>query len=109
MDLSHLHITFQTILAFFGAVAIIGGGIKLILEATTPFKNLIKRQDSMDKKLDNDNRRFQDLEKEFKEMKELLNANNKLLIQLTEHILSGNNLEKLKEKRDDLITCVLKK
>lgn len=107
MDIAHL--SFEAILEFFGVVAIIGGGLKIILEAITPFKRLVKRQDEMDKKLDNDNKRFKEIEKNYKELKDMLNANSKLLIQLTEHILSGNDTDKLKQKRDELLEHVIEK
>lgn len=107
--MEEITITFQTILAFFGAVAVIGGGLKLIIEATMPFKRMAKRQDEMDMKLDNDNKRFKEIEKEYKELKDMLNANSKLLLQLTEHILHGNNKGELEKKQSELLAKLLEK
>lgn len=107
--MEHIHITIQTILSFFGAVAIIGGGIKIIAEATSPFKAMKKRIDEQDEKLDNDNRRLKEIDENYKELKATLNANSKLLIQIADHLITGNDVDKLKQKRDDLISHVMNK
>ena len=103
------HLTFDAILEFFGAVAILGGGMKMILSATSPFKSIKERLSGAEMKLDNDNKRFKEIEKNYKELKDMLNANSKLLIQITEHILTGNDTDKLKEKRDELMNHVIDK
>lgn len=107
--MEHLTITFQTILAFFGAVAIIGGGLKIIIEMTSPFKIMKRRLDKDDIKLDSDYKRFESIEKNYKELRDTLNANSKLLIQIADHLITGNDVEKLKQKRDDLISHVMDK
>lgn len=107
--MDNLTITFQTVLAFFGAVAVIGGGIKLILEATTPFKQLHKRQNDMEAKLDNDNKRFKEIESNYKELKDTINQQNKLLIQIADHLITGNDVDELKRQRDKLLDHVIKK
>ncbi len=105
--MENISITFQTILAFFGAVAVIGAGLKLIIEAFSPFRQIQKRIDEADKKLDNDNKRFKEIEADYKGLRETLNANSELLIQIADHLISGNDIDKLKQKRDDLITQVV--
>lgn len=103
------HLNFEAFLEFFGVVAIIGGGLKIILSATSPFKNIAERLTGVETKLDNDNKRFKEIEQNYKELKDMLNANSKLLIQITEHILTGNDTDKLKEKRDELMNHVMDK
>lgn len=107
--MENLNITFQTILAFFGAVAIIGGGLKLIIEATTPFKKMVQRQNDMEAKLDNDNKRFKEVEKNYKDLKDTINQQNKLLIQIADHLITGNDVDKLKKQRDKLLEHVIEK
>lgn len=107
MDLAHL--SFEAILEFFGVVAIIGGGLKIIFEATKPFKALNKRMNDMDMKLDNDNKRFKELEQGQKELKNTVNAQSKLLIQIADHLITGNDVDKLKKKRDELVEHVIDK
>lgn len=107
MDVSNL--SFEAILEFFGAVAIIGGGLKIILEATKPFKAIEKHLDETDMKLDNDNKRFKEIERGQKEIKETVTAQSKLLIQIADHLITGNDTDKLKTCRDDLVNKLLSK
>lgn len=99
----------NAILEFFGIVAVIGGGLKIILEATKPFKILTKRMDEVDMKLDNDNKRFKELEKQYKDLKNIINVQNKLLIQIAEHLVSGNDKDLLEEKKNDLVNMLISK
>lgn len=107
MDVSNL--SFGAILEFFGSVAIIGGGLKIILEATKPFKAIQKHLDETDMKLDNDNKRFKEVDKNYKELKGVINVQNKLLIEIANHLISGNDVEKLKERKNDLVDKLLDK
>lgn len=107
MDLTHL--SFESILELFGVVAIIGSGLKIILEATKPFKTIQNHMQEVDTKLDNDNKRFKEIEKGQKELKETVNAQSKLLIQIADHLIQGNDTDKLKSCRDDLMNKLLSK
>ena len=60
------HLNFEAILEFFGIVAIIGGGLKIILSATSPFKSIKERLDGAEMKLDADNKRFKEIEQNYK-------------------------------------------
>lgn len=107
MDISHL--SFDAILELFGVIAIIGGGAKMIIEATSPFKKITNHMRETDMKLDNDNKRFKELEQGQKELKDTVNAQSKLLVQMAEHLITGNDVEKLKEKKDELIAHIIDK
>lgn len=103
------HLTFDAILEFFGIVAVIGGGLKIILEATKPFKQIQAHMNEVDMKLDNDNKRFKELEKQYKDLKNIINVQNKLLIQIADHLISGNDTDKLEEKKNDLVNMLISK
>lgn len=103
------HLTFEAILEFFGIVAIIGGGLKIILSATAPFKSIKERLTGVEMKLDNDNKRFKEIEKNYKELKDMLNANSKLLIKLADHVLHGNHTDELEASRNELFNHIIEK
>ena len=41
--MNDIQVTFQTILAFFGALAVIAGGVKVIAQMFSPFNDLMVR------------------------------------------------------------------
>ena len=49
------------------------------------------------------------IEKGQKELKDMVNAQSKLLIQMAEHLISGNDIDKLKKERQKLIDHVIDK
>lgn len=97
----NLGVTLETILAAFGAIAVIGGGWKYLMEWIRPNKELTERVTSVENKLGNDNKRLNKIE-------ETLNAQSILLIEMSNHLITGNDTEKLKEKADDLLEVITK-
>ena len=63
----------------------------------------------MEAKLDNDNKRFKEIESNYKELKDTINQQNKLLIQIADHLITGNDVDELKRQRDKLLDHVIKK
>lgn len=86
---------FQTVLAICGGVSIIGGAIKLIISAFSPYKKLVKEVNEHDEKLSSDDDRLKALE-----------DGNKMLLKcqlvVIEHLATGNHIDKLKETQEEL-------
>ena len=99
--MENMTVTIETILQVFGAIAIIGGGWKYIMEWIRPNKELTEKVHGVENKLGNDNKRLNKIEK-------TLNAQSILLIEISNHLITGNDKDKLKEKADDLLECITK-
>lgn len=97
--IQNLGVTVETILAAFGAVAVIGGGWKYIMEWIRPNKELAEQVKSVQDKLGNDNKRLNKIE-------QTQNAQSILLIEIANHLITGNDKDKLKQKADDLLECI---
>jgi hypothetical protein len=90
----------MVILAFFGAVEIVGGGVKVIKEWVNPVNKLDKRVTDLEQRGDAS-------EEQYKQLDTILNAQSKLLIEITNHMITGNDVDKLKEKRDELTDSLI--
>ena len=95
-------ITWDNILIIFGGIACIGGGIGYIIKLLKPVKDLKDTVDSHTKMLDNDNKRFIELESATK-------VQNKVLLSLVSHAINNNSYDKLKEAKSDLEEYLINK
>lgn len=91
----------QVILQAFGAIAIIGGGWKVIAEWLKPNKEIKEKVRDMEKRLDDGQDKFDRIEK-------TLNAQSVLLIEISNHLITGNDKEALKKKSDELLEVITK-
>lgn len=94
--MENIEITYNTILQIFGAIAVIGGGIKIILTALSPYKDLkdkVKRQAE----------KIKGVESTLERIEESQRVQGKALMELLNHIITGNDIDKLKERHDDLV------
>ena len=91
----------QVILQIFGAIAIVGGGWHYITEWQKPKKTLAEKVKTMEDRLHNGNKRFDRIE-------ETLNAQSILLIEISNHLITGNDKDALKEKANDLLKTITK-
>lgn len=94
--MGNIEITYNTILQIFGAIAVIGGGIKIILTALSPYKDLkdkVKRQAE----------KIKGVESTLERIEESQRVQGKALMELLNHIITGNDIDKLKERHDDLV------
>lgn len=107
--LEHIVITWDTILAFFGAVAIIGGGIKVLAQLLNPFKELKDRLNKHDEMLHNDNERFKEQEKLLKEIREENRLLGLSMMEIMNHMITGNDVNKLKERYQDMVEHYIEK
>lgn len=93
------NITIEQIIAFFGVVMAIGGGLKYLLTPVIKYneqqKDIFAKFRNHDEKLDNDNTRLNMLENDTKQILLSVNA-------LLSHSINGNDTTKLKERKEEL-------
>ena len=51
--MNEIQVTVSTILALFGALAVVAGGVKVIMQMCSPFKRIAQRITECEKRLDN--------------------------------------------------------
>ena len=100
MAWNNIVITGGVILAAFGTISIIGAGIKVIKEWIDPMAKLTDRCTALEKRAD-------DTDEKYEQLREVINAQSKLLIEMTTHMITGNDIEKLEEKRDELTDAII--
>ena len=98
----NIQITIQTVLAFFGGITCIVGGISAITKLFNPFKDLKKRIDEHEQKLCNDHLRMNDIDNSMHGVEESNKVICKSLLVLLNHEVTGNGIDKLKAQRDVL-------
>jgi len=100
MDWNSIVTTGGVILAFFGAVSIVAAGVKAIKEWINPVTKLTDRCSDLERRADKS-------DEEYDKLKKVINAQSNLLIEMTNHMITGNDVDKLKEKRDELTSAML--
>lgn len=94
--MENIEITFNTILQLFGAIAVLGGGIKIIVSAISPYRDLkerMKKAETKAERIDQSLKRIEDAQK----------IQGKALMELLNHIITGNDIDALKEKYDEMV------
>lgn len=94
--MENIEITFNTILQLFGAIAVLGGGIKIIVSALSPFRDLKERM----KKVES---RTQGVEQALNRIEDAQKLQGRALMELLNHIITGNDIEALKDRYDELV------
>ena len=102
-------VTLKTILALFGGITCIVGGISSITKLFSPFKELKKKVEDHDAKLDRDYKRMESFDQTAKEIGETDKIICKSLFALLNHEITGNSVDKLKEQRDALEAFIIDK
>lgn len=100
--MENIEITFNTILQLFGAIAVLGGGIKIIVSAISPYRDLkerMKKAETKEEGIDQSLKRIEDAQK----------IQGKALMELLNHIITGNDVDALKEKYDELVEHYISK
>lgn len=91
-----IEITFKTILEFFGVLAVIGGGVKIIVSALNPFKEV-------NGKVKNHDEKFKELDDSLDRIEKEQKMQGKALMVLINHLVTGNDIEKLKKVYQDMV------
>lgn len=100
--MEHIMITVDTVLQFFGAVAVIGGGVKIIISAFSPYRNMKERLKKHDELFEKDNKRIGGMEESLKRIEESQKLQGRALMELLNHVITGNHIEKLEKRYSDL-------
>lgn len=94
--MANIEITYNTILQLFGAIAIVGSGIKIIISALSPYRDL---KDKVKKQAE----KIAGVESTLERIEESQRVQGKALMELLNHIITGNDIDKLKERHDELV------
>ncbi|NCE98410.1 hypothetical protein D1151_04715 [Emergencia sp. 1XD21-10] len=97
-----IQITISTILALFGALAVVAGGVKVIMQLCSPFRRLIERITECEKRLDAHDTFLGNDKQEITDIKELTRENMRVNLALLNHFIDGNGVEKMKELREEI-------
>ena len=96
-------ITFDTVLQFFGAIAVIGGGVKIIVSAFSPYRDMKQKLKNHDKQFEENNKRIDGIEGTLERIEESQRLQGKALMELLNHIITGNHIDKLEGRYNDLM------
>lgn len=94
--MENIEITYNTILQIFGAIAVIGGGIKIIITAFSPYRELKEKVKKQSEKI-------KGVESALERIEESQRVQGKALMELLNHIITGNDIDKLKDRHDELV------
>ena len=108
-QMNNIDITVQTILAFFGGVTCIVGGVSALAKLFNPIKKLKEKVEEHEHKLSNDYVRMNSLDGLMKEVENSNEVICQSLFVLLNHEITGNSVDKLKEQRDRLEEYLIKK
>lgn len=97
-----LQITWTTVLAFFGALSVIAGGVKVIIQMFAPFKEIRKQLTSHENRLDKHDELLHKDKSALDDLKSMARENMRVNVTLLNHFIEGNGIDKMKVLRDDL-------
>lgn len=95
-------------LAMLGGVAVLANGLKGVGFILSPIANIKERQKEQEEMISSDERRLDEVEKEQGELHEQVAVIGLAIAELFNHILTGNDTDKLKEQQDKLISTFIK-
>ena len=107
--MNDIQVTFQTILAFFGALAVIAGGVKVIAQMFSPFKELRARVGVCEARLDKHDTYFKNDKDAIADIKNLSRENLRVNIALLNHFIDGNGIDKMTMLPEELEDNLLEK
>lgn len=95
-------ITVEGILWLCGAITIVGGAIVIIAKFFAPFSDLKKRVVALENKFKNDH-------EELKKVETGIEKICKCTLAITDHELTGNSIDKLREAKDEMQDYLIQK
>lgn len=102
-----MSISFETIMAFFGGIAVIAGGVKVIVNMFSPFKKLCGRMDKCENRLDEHDRYFTNDKQAIEKVTDMAKDNIRVNIALLNHMVDGNGVEEMKKLRKEIQDKIL--
>lgn len=100
--MNDIQVTVSTILALFGALAVIAGGVKVIMQMCSPFRRLTERITECEKRLDAHDSYLGNDKQAIADIKEMAKENMRVNLALLNHFIDGNGVEKMKELREEI-------
>lgn len=101
--MNNIEITYNTILQFFGAIAVIGGGVKLIVSALNPFKEVKSKVKQHEEFFNKEKERLDELDQSLDRIEKEQKVQGKALMVLINHLVTGNDIDKLKKIYQDMV------
>lgn len=95
-------ITINTILAFFGVLVCISGGVSVIVKMLSPFRKLKKQVEEHEDKLKDDFNKFKAMNDTIAEVEQSNKVILQSLVVIMNHEATGNGIDKLKKQKDVL-------
>lgn len=102
-EMQNIEITFTTLLAFFGAIAVVGGGVKIIVSALNPFKEVKAKVNEHENRFKKETKRLEELDESLERIEKEQKVQGKALMVLINHIVTGNDVDKLKKVYQDMV------
>jgi len=96
------HLSWESILAIFGAIAIIGSGINMIASAVSPFKKMDERVTACENKVQQHEGFICNDKEAIEKLAEVCDDNRKMQLIMLNHTIDGNGIEKMKELRNQI-------
>lgn len=100
--MENLTTTWITLLAFFGALSVIAGGVKVIMQMFAPFKEIRKTLENHKTRLDKHDELLHNDKAALDDLKSMSRENTRVNIALLNHFIEGNGIEQMKLLRDGL-------
>lgn len=107
--MDNVTITFNTILQLFGAIAVVGGGVKIIISMFNPFKELkaeverLKGKASgIDGRLKDGDNKMHELDAKIDRLDEGMSIIGLAMCEMINHTVTGNDVDELKEQQKKL-------
>ena len=95
-------ITVNSLLWFCGAIIAVGTAATIISKIFAPYKNLEKRVSALETKQDGDHKELQKVETGIEKIC-------KCTLAITDHELTGNSVDKLREAKDEMQDYLIQK
>lgn len=92
--------TVNVILAFFGGLVCISGGVSVIIKLLSPFRKLKTQVEEHEEKLQSDYQKFEAMEEAIKSIEDSNKVICKSLLVLMNHEITGNSIDKLKAQKE---------
>lgn len=95
-------ITVEGLLWVCGAIVVIGSVIAMVVKCFAPFNKLKARVDALEKKFDGDHKELEKVELGIEKIC-------KCTLAITDHELTGNSVDKLREAKDEMQDYLIQK
>ncbi len=104
----NLHITWTTLLAFFGALSVIAGGVKVVLQLFTPFKEIRAELSEHKIRLDKHDEFLHNDKGAIAELQAMSRDNALVNLAMLNHWIDGNGTDEMKKLREDIQARLLR-